>query len=315
MSDEFLTNKGGIGMSNKSAEASQVTTTSNIEDRELFQKGEGTAESPFEIHNEKEFRSIGHRPNACFILSESITLQSPTVTIPEFTGVIYGNGNQIDGLVAEGSWIRMNRGKVEGITFNGLRISNSPLFPLCGLFEVNTGGIRDLHVRDGKVESCDPWEKSIASGLVGYNHGMLERASYQGAVSSQKGRVARGVTLNIGNERYAVVGGIAGIVDINGTVSRCTSEVWIEYLHPDKAMGSIVGINQGAIISVEVRRLIRIHEDYPIGFVVGIQSETGTLSDEGLYGIEFADSHLTPEERELLVEKIVATNYGDKRGE
>jgi hypothetical protein len=352
-------------MSKQSAAASQMMLFQCVDLKEPFSRGDGSPEMPFEIRTEEELRAIGSRRSCHFVIMNSITLQRPLEVIHEFTGVIQGNGHEIEcvSVMGAGGWIRVNNGRIENLRFVDPSITNSPKYFATGIIESNLGLIVNVHVQGGNVHSQHLWEQSMVGGIVGINAGFLEGCSFQGNVHSLKGnaggiagindsngritdcavlgstvvgsaegecvggitgysegaihlcRVERGVLLRLGAREYGNAGGIAGQIYRNGSVSCSRSSVQIEFSSPLKCIGSIVGVNRGAVIDVQVTHVIPSVEGCAVGLVIGMQTETGTLKGPRLVGPELDESEFSAEERQLLRTWIIGMNSGDKRGQ
>lgn len=257
-----------------------------------FSGGAGTAEDPYQIRSAEDFVRIGERPEAHFVLMQSLRLTEPAPTIEEFKGVLNGNGKEIEGLRCSPCWIATLSGELIDILLSAARFeSGAADSSAVGLVSVNLGRISAVRLRESVVETSVESLLSGAAGIAVINRGIIEACRFQGTVRSAWSDIGGISTQNRaqGRIRDCTVAGdtrimtdegefAAGICAYNeGLVQLCTVDkevVVSSSRHGRGAIGGVLAMQQGTgalLLSVSHANLqVARTEAKGVGGVIGI---------------------------------------------
>lgn len=257
-----------------------------------FLGGAGTAEDPYQIRSVEDFVRIRERPEAHYVLMESLRLTEPTPPITEFKGVLNGNGKEIEGLRCSPCWIATLSGELIDILLSAARFeSRDPDCSAVGLVSINSGRISGVRLRESAVGTTVESLMSGAAGIAVINQGIIEACKFQGTVRSAWSDIGGICTQNRGQGRIrdcTVTGDTrimtdegefaAGICAYNlGVVQLCTVDkevVVSSSKHGRGAIGGVVAVQQGTGVlllsvshaGIEVARTVA----KGVGGVIGI---------------------------------------------
>jgi len=290
----------------------------------IFQKpaGTGSEEDPYQIGNEGNLVWMTVTPeslNQHFRQVNDIELQSTWKqkignSISKFSGSYHGGGHRISGVKYSMPWIQVGvfDSLAQGSLVDSLTIllDSAAGYMVAGLAVQNSGTIRHVIVRDGRLSPRNPTPNIFAvdlygAGLVLWNAGQIERSgamlSFQSAYMNNLAGIAmenRGTidscfaNVNLDGGNY-----MGGLVAQNfGTIRHSNSSGRIQ---STTVGGGLVGVNSGTIeqsfAEVEVSAL------HGAGGVVGNNEATGIISES------FADGDVNGDTQ---IGGFAGNNYG-----
>lgn len=192
--------------------------------------GEGTKDFPYIIQNAKDLSVMREKPSAHYVLANNISLNGASWTSFDFSGELDGNGCSIKDMIINGGM---------------------------GMFNILTGNVHDLYLKNVKVTKS---ESSV--------YGSLVRAGVFAGVVSGKGQLYRCVAVDssvyassvstgsttpdgvvVKGSTGAYVGGIAGNVENGGSIYACLAEnIHLTASADNSNAGGIVGkLNDGTV--------------------------------------------------------------------
>lgn len=187
-------------------------------------QGNGTEQSPYIIYTAEQLKQMADKPDKFYRIGSDIVLSGDWTPIPEFTGVLDGNGCTVSG------------------------ISTDSDRNTAGIFEEMSGTVRNLSV-SGSINA-----KNSSGIIAGKNYGTIENCTASGNVSV-KNNYAGGICgENYGEIKnclaamYAIESGMysGGISGQNiGKIEECLSAS--DKIFADMYSGGISGINKGEI--------------------------------------------------------------------
>ncbi len=235
-----------------------------------FSGGVGTPDDPFQIRTEADFEQVHLRPEAHFVLVESLRLSRPVSIIPEFAGVLNGNGKTIEGLCCAPNWIRVLEGELIDWRLLDCQITQGADPELgrgVGLVGTNVGKISGVHLRESVVRSNLESHNAGAAAIAAVNRGIIEACSFQGLIDTV-GADAAAITvqnLGAGRIRDCQIKGLSQILTQNG---ECAA--------------AVCAFNFGVVqlCAAENRVAVVPHRGGPgaVGGLVSVQRETGVVA-------------------------------------
>ena len=195
--------------------------------------GQGTLNDPYLITNAEELGVIWYRPEAHYVLAESINLSGInwiSSVIPCLKGSFNGNGKFISNLYIEGGDILgligylPENAQVSNLRLTDIYIVGEKNYDIGGLVGWNWGKIASCYC-DGYITGAQK-----VGGLVGLNQ-------YGTVLSSHTDCTTTG---------HHSLGGLVG-VNYHGTVNACFSTGTVNGLY---SMGGLIGINDLGIVSL-----------------------------------------------------------------
>lgn len=250
-------------------------TTASIETTfDLFESGEGTSVTPFEIVDETQLQNMRYNPTAYYYLSNSITcVNSDFVPVGTLANPFVGSFDADNGVGGVYSINNLaislsydyaglfgyvgSTGIINNVMFNNVNISSTSYYT-GAVAGYNTGTITNVVVSGSILPVLgDPLEAIYAGGIAGYNTGVMSQVFNDATVAP----------LNSTYATYA--GGITGynngLIEMSGSDSN--SNVTGTYA------GGIAGYNNGDI-----------EECYNKGTVTATSVKVGVFNASGYAG-------------------------------
>lgn len=144
---------------------------------------DGTAQYPYVIKNEYDLELMREYPNSYFHITDDIELSEEYVPIPEFNGVLYGNGFTISSEDLSNMNTSFNRGYL-------------------GFISVNKGEIYSVDINVSLyIDDTQTLDSLYVGGLVAYNRGTIIDVN--------------GITtIHVDSTTVSYIGGVIGYSDI-----------------------------------------------------------------------------------------------------
>jgi len=129
---------------------------------DYFEGGIGTQNNPYRIRNKDHLQNIRHRPYSNFIIVDNINFAGQTFTpIPQFNGILNGNGKIISGMIIE-----TNNPFIEYYNW-ALNAAHH------GMIQRNWGTIKNLTLEASIVVHQPTHHYTYVGILTGFNHGQI----------------------------------------------------------------------------------------------------------------------------------------------
>lgn len=193
--------------------------------------GDGTDASPYIIYTKRQLMDIAANPAAHYRLEDNIDVGGVWQPLPEFSGVLDGNGYKISGIVIDdnnenaGIFKSIGDGIVKNLAVEAVVNAKQNVGIIAGKNEGNISGCTVT----GSVEA----RTNNAGGICGINGGVIENClsavysvisgSFAGGISGQNyGSIRNCLSAAevVASDMYA--GGISGTND-NGSIKNCVS--------------------------------------------------------------------------------------------
>lgn len=215
-----------------------TSKTAVIKDVEPFSiaSGDGSVISPYIIYTPQQLSQISMLPEKHYRMGSDIVLTEEWNPLPDFYGILDGNGHAVKGLVTDNK-------------------NNAGLFGFLG------GTVKNLTVY-GDVSAT-----KIAGIIAGENDGIIENCTVSGSVSAKTDHAGSICGINYGTisnclaTPYSVASGsyAGGIAGTNsGSIEKCLAAANV--VASDMYAGGIAGINNGGKINSCVSACMTVHD-------------------------------------------------------
>lgn len=209
-----------------------MSTSSN-----LIRKGSAIILSSTSIND--LVSEINAKPNSVIILTNDIDGNNTTInSIPEFNGVLNGNGHTVKNVkVNGGSLIGNLNGNIQNITFENITISNGEIIGI--VTSRNNGSIKDVNVINSRIDV--PEENSKLGFIAGENRGTINSVKVRNTTAHYAQNLKNYVVLSsmIAGENYSNIETAVVYADCNVKFDSEVKSV--------VSFGGIAGSNSGNI--------------------------------------------------------------------
>jgi len=253
------------------------------------------------VTNPQQLTNIRNNPYGYYVLGSSINLSGQWTPIPNFYGVLDGNGYTVSGMnittirQRQMAFVGMNYGQICNLVLTNVNIHHGAHHTTEW---TNVAGIVGENMPSRSIINCTVRGTieinryyGTTGGIVGWNYGRVEGCTFGGPGA---------VSTIIGN---GDLGGIAGTNHSGGVVSWCsTSNAKIRHYltKANRSTGGIVGYNDAATIldcNVSNSTIENFGQNYsaapPMGIIVGEIRNNSTVADFWRSNVTFSPGSLS----------------------